>query len=391
MEQSLRLIELGGVILGLALLARFAQRVGFSPIPLYLLAGLAFGRGGVLPLVTSEGFIETGAAVGVVLLLLILGLEYSPEDLTATIRTSTGSGLLNFALNFTPGFLAGLLLGWSSLSSLVLGGVTYVSSSGIASKLLGDLRWVGNRETPVVLSLLVMEDLSMAAYLPLVGVLAAAGSLTSTVVSVATALATAGVVLFVVLRHGPLITRALSSASDETLLLSILGLTLLVAGLFDLAGVSAAVGAFFVGLALSGPAAERARPLLEPLRDLFAAVFFVFFSLEIDPGSIPSVMGAALALAVVTAGTKAAAVWFAARRAGVGPRGRWRGALLLIPRGEFSIAIAGVGVGAGLEPDLGPLAATYVLVLALAGSSLARFLAHRLASQQASPGTLRRL
>lgn len=379
------------MILGLALLARFAGRIGFSPIPLYLLAGLAFGRGGILPLVTSEGFIETGAAVGVVLLLLTLGLEYSPEELAATIRTSSRSGLLNLALNFTPGFLAGMLLEWSALSSVVLGGVTYVSSSGIASKLLADLRWVGNRETPVVLSLLVMEDLTMAVYLPLVGVLAAAGSLTSTVVSVATALATVAVVLFVVLRHGPLVTRALSSSSDETLVLSILGLTLLVAGLLELAKVSAAVGAFLVGLALSGPAAERARPLLEPLRDLFAAVFFVFFSLEIDPGSIPPVIGAALALAVVTAMTKASAVWLAARRAGIRPRGRWRGALLLIPRGEFSIAIAGVGVAAGLEPDIGSLAAAYVLVLAVTASTLARILAPRLVSRQGLPWGSRHL
>lgn len=381
MEESFRLIELGAVILGLALLARFAHRFGFSPIPLYLLAGLAFGRGGLLPLVTSEEFIETGASVGVVLLLLILGLEYSPDELASTLRTSVPSGLLNFVLNFTPGLLAGVVLGWSSLSSVVLGGVTYVSSSGIASKLLEDLRWVGNRETPVVLSLLVMEDLTMAVYLPLIGVLVAAGTLAATVASVAIALGTVVVVLIIVLRHGPLITRAVSTPSDETLVLGVLGLTLFVAGVLELARVSAAVGAFFVGLALSGPAAERARPLLQPLRDLFAAVFFVFFSLEIDPGSIPSVIWIALTLAVLTAATKAAAAWAAARRAGIGARGRWRSALVLIPRGEFSIAIAGVGVVAGLEPDLGPLTAAYVLILAIAGSTLARIAGPRLAGR----------
>ena len=384
MEHSLRLIELGGVVLGLAVLSRVALRFGFSPIPLYLLGGLAFGRGGVLPLVTSEEFIEVGASIGVVLLLLILGLEYSTDELLATLRTSATSGVINLALNFTPGFLAGLLLGWSTVAAAFLGGVTYVSSSGIVSKLLEDLRWVGNRETPVVLSLLVMEDLTMAVYLPLIGVLVAAGGVVATLVSVTTAFGTAAVVLFVVIRHGELISRALLTRSNEGLLLSILGVTLLVAGVLELARVSAAVGAFFVGLALSGTLAERARPLLEPLRDLFAAVFFVFFSLEIDPESIPRVMWPALALAVVTAATKGAAVRIATRRAGIATRGQWRAAVVLVPRGEFSIAIAAIAVAAGVERQLGPLAAVYVLVLAIAGPAAALVFRKQLARRPAA-------
>ncbi len=384
MEHSLRLIELGGVVLGLALLSRLALRFGFSPIPLYLLGGLAFGSGGILPLVTSEEFIEVGASIGVVLLLLVLGLEYSTDELLATLRTSATSGVINLALNFTPGFLAGLFLGWSPVAAAFLGGITYVSSSGIASKLLEDLRWVGNRETPVVLSLLVMEDLTMAVYLPLIGVLVAAGGLVATLVSVTTALVTVVIVLFVAVRHGALISRALTTHSNESLLLSILGMTLLIAGVLELARVSAAVGAFFVGLALSGPLAERARPLLEPLRDLFAAVFFVFFSLEIDPSSIPPVIWPAIELAVMTAATKAAAVRIAARRAGVASRGQWRAAILLIPRGEFSIAIAAIAVAAGVEPQLGPLAAAYVLLLALAGPAAALVFRTRLARRTAA-------
>ena len=385
MEDSLRLIELGGVILGLALLSRLAQRFGLSPIPLYLLAGLAFGRGGVLPLVTSEQFIEVGASIGVVLLLLFLGLEYAPDELATTLRTSTPSGLLNAALNFIPGFVAGLLLGWGAVGAVVLGGVTYASSSGIASKLLDELRWTGNRETPIVLALLVMEDLTMALYLPVLAALVAGGSPATTIVRSITTVAVAAFVLVLVLRQGPVLSRALSTLSNESFVLSLLGLTLLVAGLLERASVSAAVGAFFVGLAVSGPAAERARPLLEPLRDLFAAVFFVFFSLEIDPAAIVPVLGPAIGLALVTAGTKTAAVWMAARLAGIGPRGRWRGALVLLSRGEFSVAIAGIGVAAGLDPELGPVAAAYVLSLAVAGPTLARLMAHRLSRAPSPP------
>ncbi len=78
---SLVLIELGAAVVGLAVLARLASRWGFSAIPLYLLAGLAFGNGGLAPLNLSKGFIQLGAEIGVLLLLFMLGLEYTGEEL----------------------------------------------------------------------------------------------------------------------------------------------------------------------------------------------------------------------------------------------------------------------------------------------------------------------
>src|SRR4030095_15626563 len=162
-------------------------------------------------------------------------------------------------------------------------------------------------------------------------------------------------------------------------LLVILGLALVVAGIAEQLQVSAAVGAFLVGIALSGRAAEAAHDLLTPLRDLFAAVFYVFFGLQTDPRSIPPVALAAATLALVTAATKVATGWVAAGRVrgrrrgrGVAPGGRWRAATALVARGEFSIVIAGLAVAAGREPTLGPLAAAYVLVLAVLGPILAR-------------------
>jgi CPA2 family monovalent cation:H+ antiporter-2 len=366
------LLELGGVLLGLGILGRLAGRLGLSAIPLYLLAGLAFGEGGLLPLVTAQEFIEVGAEVGVILLLLLLGLEYSADELLSSLRAGAPAGLVDLLLNFTPGVAAALLLGWSPLTAVVLGGVTYVTSSGIVAKVLGDLGRLGNRETPVVLSLLVTEDLAMAAYLPLLTGLLVGGSLLAGAVPVAMALLTVLAVLVVAVRYGDALSRLVFSPSDEVLLLVILGVALLVAGVAQQLQVSAAVGAFLVGIALSGPAAEAAHGLLTPLRDLFAAVFFVFFGLQTDPGSIPPVALAAVGLALATAATKVATGWWAARRAGVATRGRWRAGTVLVARGEFSIVIAGLAVAAGGEPQLGPLAAAYVLLLAAAGPVLAR-------------------
>jgi monovalent cation:H+ antiporter-2, CPA2 family len=161
-----RLIELGAVLVGLSLLARIAGALRVPAIPLYLLAGLAFGRGGIVPLVTTTEFIGLGAEIGLILLLLTLGLEYSARELVSTMRHHAPDGLLDLALNFTPGFVAGLLLGWGAIGAGVLGGITYVSSSGIAAKLLHDFKWTARPGARVVVSLLIFEDLAMALYLP---------------------------------------------------------------------------------------------------------------------------------------------------------------------------------------------------------------------------------
>ncbi|MFI1330003.1 cation:proton antiporter [Streptomyces sp. NPDC020845] len=372
-SSALFLIEFGAVILGLGLLGRLAGRFQFSPIPLYLLAGLAFGEGGLLPLGASEEFVAIGAEIGVILLLLMLGLEYTASDLVSNLKTQYPAGLVDATLNALPGAAMALLMGWGPVAAVVLAGVTWISSSGVIAKVLGDLGRLGNRETPVILSILVLEDLAMAVYLPIItallaGVSVAAGSLT-----LAIALGVAGLVLFLAVRYGRLISRFVSSDDPEKLLLVVLGLTLLIAGIAQQLQVSAAVGAFLVGIALSGEAAEGAHNLLSPLRDLFAAVFFVFFGLHTDPASIPPVLLPALALAAVTACTKVATGYWAAKRAGISVKGRWRAGGTLVARGEFSIVIAGLAVTAGIEPELGPLATAYVLILVILGPLTARY------------------
>lgn len=382
------LVELGAVLLGLGLLGALSIRFGISPIPLYLLAGLAFGHGGLVPLATSEEFIATGAEIGVILLLFTLGLEYTAAELVGTLRTSAVGGLLDLVLNAAPGVAAALIMGWGPVAALALGGVTYVTSSGIAAKLLSDLGWIGNRETPVVLSLLVMEDLAMALYLPiLTAVLAGTGILGGTF-ALAVAAVTVAVVLFIALRHGRAVEAFIDSPSQEVLLLKVLGLTLLVAGIAQRLQVSAAVGAFLVGIALSGPLAHTARELLTPLRDLFAAVFFVFFGLQTNPADLPPVAALALGLAVVGIATKYATGWLSARRSGIGRAGRARAGAALIPRGEFNIVIAGLAVAAGTHPEVGPLAAAYVLILAVTAPLAARAvepLLRRYATNRAPP------
>lgn len=370
---ALVLIELGVIFLVLAAVGRVAARIGIPSVPLYLLAGLIMGEGSLFKVDAGEEFLAIGAQIGVVLLLLLLGLEYSPVDLKVGLKTSWQAGLLDAFANGVPGIATGLLLGWSPAASLLLGGVTYVSSSGIIARLLDDFDRYANRETPVILSLLVMEDVVMAVFLPIVAVILVGSSILQGALAAGAAIGIVAIAFFVSLRYSTQVSKAVHTHSRELLLLSVLGLTFLVAGLAESVQVSAAVGAFLLGLTLSGQVADEMRALLPPLRDVFGGIFFVFFGLTIDPRDLVPVLIPALILAVVTGITKIATGAWAAARAGIGPRGRWRTGLSLIARGEFSIVIAGLGVAAGAESALGPLSAAYVLILAVTGSVLMRF------------------
>ena len=369
-DTTIVLIEVGALLLGMSLLGRIANRLGLSPIPLYLVAGLAFGTGGILPMDASQGFFEIGSEIGVILLLALLGLEYSADELLRGLRRSKAAGLLDMVLNALPGAAFALILGWGPAAAVAVAGICWVTSSGVAAKLLRDLGRISNRETPVILSILVIEDLAMAFYLPTVSALVIGVSLWQGAFRVAVAVGVVLVILFVALKFGPMISRLFTPDLAEPLLLGVLGLTMLVAGLAEEVSVSAAVGAFLVGIALSGRVAQSAREVLTPLRDLFAAVFFVFFGLATDASQLTAVIVPGLILAVITMGTKIFTGYLAARRAGIARPGRWRTGIGLTPRGEFSIVIA--GIAGGTAPMLAPLAAVYVFITVIGATLLAR-------------------
>ncbi|MFE5474581.1 MULTISPECIES: cation:proton antiporter [unclassified Nocardia] len=370
---ALALIQLGAVFFGLGVLGRIAARIGLSPIPLYLLGGLVFGTGGLIELHEVEDFIHIASEIGVVLLLLLLGLEYTAGELVTGMRKSWPAGLLDLVLNATPGVIVALMLGLGPTGAIAMAGVTYISSSGIVAKVLNDLGRLGNRETPTVLSILVFEDLAMAVYLPVLTAVLAGVGFVAGMTTVGIALVAVTLVLIVALRYGRYVSAIVASEDREIFLLKLLGSALLVAGIASAVQVSAAVGAFLLGIAISDSTAHDATKILEPLRDLFAAMFFVLFGLSTDPASIPPVLGWAVLLAVVTTVTKIATGWWAAKRAGASQLGRARAGTALVARGEFSIVIAGLAVAAGAVPaEFAALATTYVLLMAIIGPIGAR-------------------
>lgn len=365
------MLQLGVLLTVLAVLGALARRFALSPIPLYLVTGLFLGNGGITPVAAASAFISTGAPIGIVLLLLTLGLEFSAGEFASSMRHHLPSAAVDIILNALPGALAGWLLGFDGVGILALAGVTYVSSSGVIARLLEDLHRVGNRETPSVLSVLVLEDVAMAAYLPLFAVLASRGTWLHAIAGMAAAVAALVAAFALSFRWGHHVGRLVAHPDSEQLLLRVLGITLIVAAVAELVHASAAVGAFLVGLTLTGETAGRARKVLGPLRDLFAAIFFLGVGLSVDPERLLPMLPAALALAAITAATKVATGIYAARRDGVARRGQLRAGTALIARGEFSLIIIGL-IGSSI-PGVAALAMSYVFVVAIVGPVVTRF------------------
>ena len=382
------LLELGAVILGLAVLARIAARFDLPTAPLYLLAGLAFGEGGIVPLVTTGHFVETGAEVGLVLLLFVLGLEHSSRDLIATARASASAGVADVLLNATPGVLVALLFGWGLLAAAFLAGITYVSSSGVAAKLLEHAGPHARDAGRFVITIAVIEDFVMALYLPFLAALLLGGDVFGSILAALIAVIVVVAVLAIGTRVEVGVSRAIFSRSDEALLLSILGFAFLIAGVAEVAKFSAVVGALLAGILLSGPAARNAQALVRPLRDLFAAFFFVFIGLSIDPSTIPPVLGWAVLVGVVTAATKVLTGWWAGRSLEPDRRARAVVGAALVPRGEFALAIAGLAAGSAVDERLGPFTVAYVIITIVIGSIATRILSNRADRAPADPAAI---
>ena len=370
-DASVALYEIGAILLALGIFAYIAVRLRISVVPIYLAVGLALGNGGIAPLDFSEDFLKTGAQLGAILLLLMLGLEHSGPNLVDGFLERKSTGIIDLAANALPGAVIGMLLGWGILGAILLGGITYVSSSGIAAQMMKESGWNKSEVSRRVTTVLVVEDLALAPYLPLVSTLVAGLGAIAGVISVAVALGITTIALVISFRGRNAFAKILNTSSPGALLLTVFGAALVAAGLSEMVGFSSAVAAFLVGLILTGEVAEAVRLRLSPIRDLFAAVFFVFFGLAVNPADIPEVLPLALLLAVLGIAGKLFVGWTVARRMS-DPRAWLRAGAFLVPRGEFSILIAGLAASTVFGPYLQALTMTYVFITSLAASIILR-------------------
>jgi CPA2 family monovalent cation:H+ antiporter-2 len=338
-QVSVTMLEIGAVFVLLGLLSYLALKLKISSVPLFLLAGLALGKGGIVPLDFSEEFLNVGAEIGALLLLLVLGFEYSASELVATMKKRWHAGVVDLLLNAIPAAVLALVLGYGPLGALAFGGIMFVSSSGIASQLIRETGWARSDVAKRTTGVLVFEDLMLAPYLPLVVAATLGIGVLAGLVSVGIALAvTAGVFLIAMGRELPGL-RSLAQRGPGVLLLLVFGSALALAGLANMVGFSGAVAAFLVGMLLTGEVAESLRSRFAPLRDIFSAIFFLFFGLSIAASDVLAVIPIALAFSVVGVLGKFGVGWWLGRDMS-DPMSWKRIGAFLSSRGEFSMIIA---------------------------------------------------
>jgi CPA2 family monovalent cation:H+ antiporter-2 len=372
-ETASTLAEIGALLLGLGIIAFVAAKIRFSVVPIYLLVGLVVGQGGFGLISLSEDFLDIGAQIGAILLLLLLGLEHSAPDLAKAFKERKSAGFFDVAVNFIPGAALALLFGWGPLAALALGGISYVSSSGIASELIRESGWRRSELSKRIVTILVFEDLALAPYLPLLTSLVLGLSALTGLISVSFALIITGIILIISYRGTAKWSRILNPEVPSALLLTVFGSALLAAGVAGLAGFSGAVAAFLVGLLLTGEVANTVRGRLGSLRDLFAAIFFLFFGLSTDFSDLVVVFPAVAVLVLVGVAGKFAVGWWIAKD--LNDRSMWiRAGAFLTPRGEFSMVIAAIAGPAVLSVSLQEITLSYVFLTAIIGSLVIRFI-----------------
>ena len=368
------LVVLGAAFLLAAVLARLGARIGLPTIPLFMAAGIAMGPNTPgLVLFDHPEDLELLAAFGLIFLMFYLGVEFSIDDLVGGGRKLVYSAAIYLGLNFGMGVAFGFALGWGSSEAFVLAGIIGISSSAIVTKTLVELHRLENPETPLILGIIVIEDLFLALYLAALAPVLGQAKGTGEAVLLFAKAAAFLIAVVAIARFGTrVVSRLLHTDDDELLVVSFVGIALLVAGIAAGLGLSDAIGAFLAGLVIAPTTvAPRVRKLVLPPRDTFAAIFFFAFGLSVDPAdattvAVPALLAAAMSVVLTgVAGIAAARIhgWDRLAAANIG--------LTTLARGEFALILGALAVAAGLDGRISGFVALYVLVLAVASPILA--------------------
>ena len=370
---NLTLVEVGLLFIGLGLLSWLALKLHVSSIPLFLIAGLALGKGGIVPLNVSEDFLNVGAEIGAILLLLVLGFEYSASELAASMKKRWHAGLMDIMLNAVPAAILAVILGYGPVGALAFAGIMFISSSGIASQLIRESGWGKSNVAKRVTSVLVFEDILMAPYLPILAAVTLGLSVWAGLISVTVALGvTMSIFLIAIGREIPGL-KSLANRGPGVLLLLVFGVTLAAAGAATLAGFSGAIAAFLIGMLLTGEVAESLRSRFAPLREIFSAIFFLFFGLSISVMDVVSVLPVAIAFSILGIAGKLGVGWWVGRD--MTDKMSWRriGAFL-VARGEFSMIIAATVVASTAFAGLKEITLGVVVLTTIFSTLAIRFL-----------------
>ncbi len=353
---------------------RLGKLIGLPAIPIYMLVGLvASPNSHFSPLSFPSADVELVAVFGLILLLFSLGLEFDQDEFYGNAGALFLSGGTRIAINLVVGFALGMWIGWGTREALIIAGMTATSSSAIVTKLLIELRRLANRETPTILGIMVLEDVFVAFYLAIVGVVL--GGQTD-VGAIALQLAisfTFLVTMFALARwSGRFVSRLVNTKDDELFTILFFGLAVAFGGIGEMLGVSEAIGAFLIGLVLGATRFRgRIAALTLPLRDVFGAFFFLNFGLALDVSTFGEVLAPVGVAVVITLVVNTLGGQLIAWQNKLTQAEGLNASAMLQNRGEFALILATLATAAGLDARLTPFAGLYVLSMAIVGPVLA--------------------
>ncbi len=331
----------------------------------YILAGLVVGPYVPIPLVADREIVQTLSELGVILLMFALGLEFSLRKLVRVGPTAGVTAVIQSSIMVWLGFLAGRAFGWTTLECVFAGAIVAMSSTTIIAKAFDDLG-VRGALRDLVVGVLLVEDLFAILFMAVLTAVATGagvspGELAGTLGKLAlflAALLVAG--MLVVPRAMRYVSR---HGSKETLLVASLGLCFAVSSLALAAGYSVALGAFIAGsLVAESGVAHAVEEVVRPVRDLFAAIFFVSVGMLIDPALVARHWVAIVAFIALVVAGKSLAVAFGAFLTGNGVRTSVQAGLSLAQIGEFSFILASLGSSLGATREF-----LYPLAVAVSG------------------------
>jgi monovalent cation:H+ antiporter-2, CPA2 family len=363
----------------------------------YILAGVLIGPHTPGVLVGDPRAIDDISNLGVVLLMFTLGLEFSVRKLREVGIGVLAAAVAEVGLMLWIGYGIGGLFGWTGMDALFLGAIISLSSTMVATRTLAES---GQRHQPfaqLVVGLLVAEDMLAIVMLTLLTAVALGGSVQAetafTLVGHLGLFVIVGMILGLLLLPR-LVDYVAGFDRDETLLVSVLGICFGASLFAAWMGFSVALGAFLAGAVVAeSRSVGRVLHLVEPLRDMFAALFFVAIGLKIDPAMLPQYALPALLIAAVVIVGKTLACSLGIFVVGHDARTALRSGLGMAQIGEFSFVIATLGLSLGVISDFIYPIAVAVSVLCMAASPYMNRSADGLANglRRVTPRSLRLL
>ena len=341
------------------------------PILGYLLVGIALGPH-ALGVVADDTATRELAEFGIVFLMFSIGLEFSLPQLRAMRRAVFGLGFAQVAITTVAGMIVVQALGYDWRAGIVLGGALAMSSTAIVSKMLAERSELGTPHGRDVMGILLFQDLAVVAFLILIPSLAGSGEAMGS--ALAFAVLKAAIALTVILFIGQRPMRAwfhivARQRSPELFVLNVLLVTLGMAALTAMAGLSLALGAFLAGMLISETEYRyQVEEDIKPFRDVLLGLFFITIGMMLDLGEARIHVVALVALLVVPVAAKLGLIVVLARLFGSPLATALRTGFYLAQAGEFALVMLSLALTHRLlSPDfMRTILASMILSMLLA-------------------------